>query len=941
MNSPNFCRSFYLQSFPLYSFTLLLYHTAPRGHGSIFDTFLVEYLRDRYIETRYIPEGKEWPPNQPKYYVNLAVIHYQGSQTQEEVIFRTQQHKNTGLVIDDKFSFSNVSNQRSKILNRLKVSREIADLFTTNPDKNETKSGVNSGNFPKSILIEGAPGIGKTILLKEIAYHWANGTILDNARILFLIYVRDSGFRSVTTINELLQYFDCLEENEIPAVVKRLKQSNGERVVFLIDGLDEYPDALQNNFLVCLIDRKILSKCLFVITSRPYASISLHNKVERRIEILGFGNEERDAYILKSLPEEKEQLEVYLRQHPMLNSLVYIPFHLTVLLFLFQQGNLPETLTEMNKSFILHTVYRHMEKHDQSTSCEVKLDTFPESVNIIYKLSKLAFQALLKNQLVFTFDEVKEICPEVDTTPGALNGFGLLQAVQHYSTKGAGTTVSFNFLHLTMQEFLASWYISHCTTEQQVELLQQSFINTQSYDDVSKWDEIDNSIARMWQMYVGIVGVNCDAWIQFTTKCNLSLSGIKDPLKYLYYFQCLLEGRSKDVHLITSPFKNNTIQIVSGLLLPYHIALLCSFLSNSTEKWKSFNFCGNYMGDVGIKLLSDFLLSYGNILVDVCTLDLSFNGLTPNSATAISNIIQGNTLQKLDLSCNELGDRTVGEISQVLKVNSTLKTLILSLNDIRVEGAKLLATALCHNHTLEHLYIDNNAIMDDGVIAVSQCFKISGSNNARSTCIKSLDLSVNSISPHSNTAITAIIQEGGLVSLSLSSNNLGESGAYEISKALQVNLTLKQLYLSNNAIGANGALSLAVALRHNHTLEQLHIKYNEIQDDGVIAISESLKTNRTLKYLNISHNSITENGAIELVTVLKYNTVIEMLTIEEKYVEILKQYSENYLFNESVGRFYRIEIHSDDPVYEYDQDIVLIRIWNTFYSQIVVQTTVS
>ena len=196
--------------------------------------------------------------------------------------------------------------------------------------------------------------------MKEIAYRWANGTILDNARIVFLIYLRDSRFRSVTTINEVIQYFDCLEENEIPAVVKRLKQSNGEGVVFLIDGLDEYPGALQNTFLTCLFDRKILSMCLFVITSRPCASMSLHNKVERRIEILGFGNEERDEYIskyLKSSPEDTAELETYFKQHPMLSSLVYIPFHLTVFLFLFQQGNLPETLTEMITllSFTLYT----------------------------------------------------------------------------------------------------------------------------------------------------------------------------------------------------------------------------------------------------------------------------------------------------------------------------------------------------------------------------------------------------------------------------------------------------------------------------------------------------------------------------------------------------------------------------------------------------------
>ena len=72
------------------------------------------------------------------------------------------------------------------------------------------------------------------------------------------------------------------------------------------------------------------------------------------------------------------------------------------------------------------------------------LDDFPETVyKIIHKLSNLAFQGLLRNQLVFTFEEIKQVCPEIDFTPGALNGFGLLQAVQHYPMKGAGTTVFF------------------------------------------------------------------------------------------------------------------------------------------------------------------------------------------------------------------------------------------------------------------------------------------------------------------------------------------------------------------------------------------------------------------------------------------------------------------------------------------------------------------
>ena len=71
----------------------------------------------------------------------------------------------------------------------------------------------------------------------------------------------------------------------------------------------------------------------------------------------------------------------------------------------------------------------------------------------------------------------------------------------------------------------------------------------------------------------------------------------------------------------------------------------------------------------------------------------------------------------------------MAEISQALKVNVTIKTLILSFNDIGANGAKLLSNALCYHHTMERLIIGNNKIMDDGAVAISECFKISGGNN--------------------------------------------------------------------------------------------------------------------------------------------------------------------------------------------------------------------
>ena len=128
--------------------------------------------------------------------------------------------------------------------------------------------------------------------------------------------------------------------------------------------------------------------------------------------------------------------------------------------------------------------------------------------------------------------------------------------------------------------------------------------------------------------------------------------------------------------------------------------------------------------------------------------------------------------------------------------------------------------------------------MDDGVITISECFKISDCSNTKLTCIKSLGLSSNNLTSYSETAISTIIQEGAVVTLDLSYNLLDASGMYKISGALQTNLTLKQLLLSSNAIGAKGALLIAVALSNNHTLEELCIRDNDILDDGAIAITE-------------------------------------------------------------------------------------------------------
>ena len=70
--------------------------------------------------------------------------------------------------------------------------------------------------------------------------------------------------------------------------------------------------------------------------------------------------EERENYVSRSLrgsPSRKQELKNYLERNSIINNLCYIPLHLAILMYLFQQDSVPETLTEMNEYFIINTIY--------------------------------------------------------------------------------------------------------------------------------------------------------------------------------------------------------------------------------------------------------------------------------------------------------------------------------------------------------------------------------------------------------------------------------------------------------------------------------------------------------------------------------------------------------------------------------------------------------
>ena len=248
-------------------------------------------LCECYTHNRYVPPEDDWPPYHPRHYTPLTLVHHENRRTESEIIFVARTVSAQGNAISCKIY--------------QKAIKTINDLFIPfeSPEP-----------LPFIILIEGAPGIGKTILSKEIALQWAEGIVLHSRQLLFLLYLRDPRVKSILNVQSLVEYF-CQSDTLCKAITDWLIETSGEHLAIILDGYDEVSEDNKSHFIYNdLIGRKILVKCALVITSRPAASACLHNNVDCRAEVLGFAEEDRRDYIqnaLQGAPDKIEQLEQF------------------------------------------------------------------------------------------------------------------------------------------------------------------------------------------------------------------------------------------------------------------------------------------------------------------------------------------------------------------------------------------------------------------------------------------------------------------------------------------------------------------------------------------------------------------------------------------------------------------------------------------------------
>ena len=293
----------------------------------------------------------------------------------------------------------------------------------------------------------------------------------------------------------------------------------------------------KNSLVAGILKRQILPLCGLIVSSCPHASEHLRELATIRVDILGFTETEREHYIKQALPNQPhkiKELTRYLHQQPSINSICFIPFNMVILLYLYKLGiSLPKNSAELYHHFICFTICQNLSKVGNPLAHDITdLTDLPEPYSkIIQQLSRLSLEALNKNKLTFTLHEITTACPNISTIPGAINGFGLLQAVQHFGLYAK--TMTLNFIHFTIQEFLAAHYISHLPPSEELKVIKANF-----------WSNIH---FNMFSMYISLTKGQQLSFKAFLSGGNKEIAiadeFLEDQLKCFRLYQYFNEAK--------------------------------------------------------------------------------------------------------------------------------------------------------------------------------------------------------------------------------------------------------------------------------------------------------------------------------------------------------------------------------------------------------------
>ena len=636
----------------------------------------------------------------------------------------------------------------------------------------------------------------------------------------------------------------------------------------VLDGLDELKN---EDLLLPLIQGKVLSNIYLLLTARPEMGTKVRLYCDSLFQIVGYSEGDAISYIEQyfrnhSDPSLAKKLKDELAVNYRLKNLTSSPMNTALLCLLCEETNgmFPTKQTELYECLVSCAIRRYyakkgfgLGKDDPSERCREQLS----------QLGQMAFEALLKNRLYFSEEEMR-----------SENVLQLCFVTREPSRSKIKPTECYAFTHKMFQEYFAALYL----TNQVLTDSKESEALLLKVSPVYNW--------QVWEFLFPLVAK-------------------KDGERAVFLVSCL--GAVVCGHAIPEP--KNDITIITWFSSPEERFSVIDDWCWSTHSYRSdrdivakaFHLIGEWEDFHGV--LDDCQRKMAVKLAECIPLD-AFSLFLPTTRQLLFFLeyLRGScTLRKLTMTLHEesfsqsldikalaralhincvlthlyldytlLGDEIAVVLSAFLESNTTLTHLRLSLvGPIDPLGGSVLARALTKNSTLRCLVLESNSIMESEALAFAHALQTNST-------LTQLDLEANDIGELGTEAICKALQSNHVMThLRLRGNTIGDSGAEALAGELRSPATqLSYINLGGCKIASLGAKALAGALQTNRSLTYLSLKCSDISCSA-IALAQALRLNRTLTHLDLSGNDIGDLGTEVICKALQSNHVMTHLIL--------------------------------------------------------------
>ena len=786
-------------------------------------------IRPKYNERR-INRETQWPPCESKKLVRLELV--EGEQRQGYSAGQTRGRGNKPV-------------KRSLLA--------YSDILKAKDDKKTVRK----------VLVEGDAGIGKTTFCTAVSEDWANKKLFQEFDILLLLPLHQKRIASAGSLLDLLKLLHS-SQKVCELVAEYIEEEEG-KVLIIADGWDELggEDRSEGSFLYELLFGECYSLSV-IVTSRPSASAPIHKLpcIDRLVEVHGFSKDNIKEFILCEFANDRAKGSDLLEQlegNPLIESVCSIPLNCAIVCHLWHhfKGALPTTMSELYTKIILNVSLRNVRKITkyESISSLSHFDALPEGLRQPWSLlCEIAFQTLCEDKIVFSHEDLKR---QGLSLGKEVLCFGLLQSAESILVDGHG--VSFHFLHLTFQEYLAALYLVRQPPDKQLQLC-LSFARSERFNMV-------------WRF---LFGISFRVYKQ-PVDSNV-LEKLVDTFFYrlqLCHFAFEANHRSTDI-LVISKIKYKYglcgfIEFYARTTFDYAAAIyVIANLQDCRDICIDFPSCG--LGDRQIAALATALAGEHRKL-QVSKLDLSGNKLTDQSVADLFDRASpafNQSLCALILENSMIGPKAITSITTVLarslpcdrSAHVHTPMLDISDNPLEVEGLKALGDAIYADKLVDLVELTLAGSLTSDADTNAELVLALGSGHCHS--LELLDLSRNNLGVPGGKALGKILPHlNSELALRLSETLLGDEGVSALAQNLQDTCKLGDLMLESNDIHAAGILCLAksIILCAGSISRDFDLAHNPLGLEGVMPVVSLLSSDHFLPdYIDLSDCQLTTAG---------------------------------------------------------------------------------